>query len=226
LILSGSTLYGTAYGGGSGYGTVFSIGTNGLGFTTLYSFTNGSDGAHPYAGLLLSGGTLYGTAYGGGSGYGTVFSVGTNGMGFTTVHTFTGGIGGGNPYAGLILSGTTLYGTGESGGSMSFGTVFAVAPNGTGFTNLLSFDNLTDGFYPYAGLTLAGNTLYGTVPSGGNPGSGTVYSLPQTVLQEQAILITLTSTSLSLPVSQWTPLATNIMTVTNPVQFYILKIIP
>src|ERR1019366_1653347 len=70
LILSGNTLYGTAYGGGSsGAGTVFAVSTDGTGFTNLYSFTAYSiflpannDGANPYAGLILSGNTLYGTA--------------------------------------------------------------------------------------------------------------------------------------------------------------------
>ena len=51
LILSGNTLYGTAYAGGSsGFGTVFAINTNGTRLTTLYSFTDGSDGAGPQAG--------------------------------------------------------------------------------------------------------------------------------------------------------------------------------
>ena len=38
LVLSGNTLYGTAYGGGSaGNGTVFAVNTNGTGFTNLHS---------------------------------------------------------------------------------------------------------------------------------------------------------------------------------------------
>ena len=46
LILSGNTLYGTAYDGGTyGNGTVFAVNTNGTGFTNLHSFTGGSDGA-------------------------------------------------------------------------------------------------------------------------------------------------------------------------------------
>ena len=81
LILSGNTLYGTAYrGGNSGNGTVFKVNTDGTGFTTLHSFTNlvsggTNDGAAPYAGLILSGDTLYGTTtQGGGLGNnGTVF---------------------------------------------------------------------------------------------------------------------------------------------------------
>ncbi len=87
LILSGNTLYGTAYEGGSGGGgTVFAINADGTGFMTLHSFTAGgynslgyhtnSDGAYPLDGLILSGNTLYGTAYAGGSGgNGTVFSL-------------------------------------------------------------------------------------------------------------------------------------------------------
>src|SRR6266478_4408926 len=63
---SGTTLYGTAYNGGSSSnGTVFAVNTDGTGFTILHSFTGGSDRANPYAGLILSGHTLYGTAYNG-----------------------------------------------------------------------------------------------------------------------------------------------------------------
>ena len=74
LVLSGNTLYGTAFNGGSsGVGTVFAVNTNGTGFKTLHSFT-GSSGAFPSAGLVLSGNTLYGTTeQGGSSGDGTVF---------------------------------------------------------------------------------------------------------------------------------------------------------
>jgi uncharacterized repeat protein (TIGR03803 family) len=79
LILLGSTLFGTANGGGSSdYGTVFDILTNGTGFTTLASFSGGNDGAYPSAGLIytLSGNALYGTAvYGGTAGNGTVFTL-------------------------------------------------------------------------------------------------------------------------------------------------------
>ena len=54
LVLSGNTLFGTAqYGGDSGVGTVFALSTNGFTFTTLYTFTNGSDGAYPVAGVVL-----------------------------------------------------------------------------------------------------------------------------------------------------------------------------
>jgi uncharacterized repeat protein (TIGR03803 family) len=77
LLLSGSTLYGTASEYGSGLsGTVFSLSTNGTGFTVLYSFRVSNNAAGPLAGLALAGNTLYGTTTGGGSGNeGTVFAL-------------------------------------------------------------------------------------------------------------------------------------------------------
>ena len=85
-------------------------------FTNLHSFTGGSDGANPQAGLILLGNTLYGTApVGGNLGKGTVFVVHTDGTGFTNLHSFTSepydNYDGADPSAGLILSGNTLYGT-------------------------------------------------------------------------------------------------------------------
>src|SRR5882724_6126303 len=69
LILSGNTLYGTAFQrGSSGNGTVFAVNTDGTGFTNLHNFTGppyvgtNSEGASPSGGLILSGNTLYGTA--------------------------------------------------------------------------------------------------------------------------------------------------------------------
>ena len=198
LILSGNTLYGTAQYGGSGggstsgNGTVFAVNTDGTGFTTLHTFTGGSDGGEPQAGLILSGNTLYGTASRGGSwDAGTVFKVNTNGTGFTNLYSFgdhpSDGV---VPQAGLILSGNTLYGTANAGGSdQSDGTVFAVNTDGTGYMNVHTFtfgglDNSygyviqtnSDGTYPRASLILSGNTLYGTASSGGT-GWGTVFAV-------------------------------------------------
>jgi uncharacterized repeat protein (TIGR03803 family) len=187
LILSGTTLYGTATEGGTnGGGTVFSVSTNGTGFTTLHTFNIDSDGYYPFGSLILSGSNLYGTTYmGGTNGVGTVFSVSTNGTGFTILHTFTGGSDGGYPEAGLILSGNTLYGTAVGGGANSGGTVFAVNTDGTGFANLYNFTanpggtygSNSDGTLPRDDLILSGNTLYGTTYGGGSWGYGTVFAL-------------------------------------------------
>jgi uncharacterized repeat protein (TIGR03803 family) len=165
LILSGNTLYGTAYAGGStSWGTVFAMNTNGGGFRTLHNFTEpsgtagvegygvNSDGTGPAAVLLLSSNTLYGTTTAGGSsGNGTVFKLNVDGGGFETLHSFTATIGtsgesgvgansdGAEPEAGLVLSGSTLYGTTRVGGGSGNGTVFAITTDGTGFQTLHSF---------------------------------------------------------------------------------------
>ena len=202
LILSGNTLYGTAYRGGSAdSGTVFAVRTNGTGFTNLHSFTSlfgpgpstNSDGARPIAGLVVSGDTLYGVAgSGGSSGNGTVFKLNTNGTGFTTLHSFAPLSGpypptnsdGALPLGKLILSGNTLYGTTSGGGSSGNGTLFSINTDGTGFTKLHNFAALppvpgpstnSDGAGPRGGLILSGNTLFGTAAYGGSMESGTMF---------------------------------------------------
>jgi len=177
LILKGNTLYGTTYdGGNAGSGTVFSIQTDGSGFTNLYCFSGSSDGAYPTAGLILSGNILYGTTFGGGSsGGGTVFAVNIDGTGFTNLYNFTDGNDGGNPQGGLILSSNILYGTTVNYGKFGYGTVFAVNIDGSGFKVLHNF--LFGGAYPQAGLILVGNTLYGTTAAFGGLGYGTVFAV-------------------------------------------------
>ncbi len=78
-----NALYGTTYqsttkqNGSTSYGTVFQLTTNGL-LTTLHTFTNGIDGANPYAGVTLDADrNVYGAALYGGNrgGYGTVYRL-------------------------------------------------------------------------------------------------------------------------------------------------------
>ena len=153
-------------------------------FTPLYSFTGGNDGGNPEAGLILSGNTLYGTTWdGGSSGNGTVFAVNTDGTGFTNLYSFTGyGDGNGysdgaNPEAGLILSGNTLYGTASSGGSSGKWHGVRRQHRWHGLYEPVSFTGDSDGGYPYAGLILSGNTLYGTTCEGGINHGGTVFAV-------------------------------------------------
>lgn len=85
LALSGSTLYGTATGGGTnGNGTVFSLNTDGSGFTNLYTFVPivtfvptfmNLGGSGPEAGVVLAGGALYGTTALGGPSSGNVYGL-------------------------------------------------------------------------------------------------------------------------------------------------------
>ena len=86
--------------------------------TVLYSFTGGSDGRKPVAGLIADGsGNLYGTTeFGGASGNGVVFKLSPGGT-ETVLYSFTGGSDGGIPRAGLIADRSgNLYGTTQFGG--------------------------------------------------------------------------------------------------------------
>jgi uncharacterized repeat protein (TIGR03803 family) len=146
--------------------------------TTLHSFAETTDGDSPMGNLILSGNTLYGTtAYGGDFDVGTVFAMNTDGTGFRTIHNFSGTNEGAAPQAALTLSGNVLYGTTTYGGSWNWGTVFAVNTDGTGFTNLHSFDGQHDGGYPYSTLAFDGNTLYGTTADVLGVGAGTVFRI-------------------------------------------------
>jgi uncharacterized repeat protein (TIGR03803 family) len=177
------TLYGTTlYGGTNDAGTVFQMAPDGSGFTVLHSFTGPTDGAAPYAGLIQGpDGTLYGTTYdGGANGGGTVFQMAPDGSGFTVLHSFTGPTDGARPYAGLIQGpDRTLYGTTFYGGTYGAGTIFQMAPDGSGFTVLYSFTGVTDGAGPYAGLIQGPDgTLYGTTYYGGGANNGgTVFQM-------------------------------------------------
>ena len=122
------TFYGTTYNGGEsacfrklGCGTVYTVTASGS-ETVLHSFTGGSDGAHPAAGLIDVNGTLYGaTEYGGDAGCkkagcGTVYSITTSGS-EKVLHSFSGSPDGARPAAPLINVDGTLYGTTKDGGT-------------------------------------------------------------------------------------------------------------
>ena len=127
-------LYGTtSQGGAHNYGTIFRISPSGS-FTNLYSFTNGSDGATPYAGLVQgSDGNFYGTTSGSGSGPsadGTVFRISPSGT-YTSLYSFAGPPNDGyGAYAGLVQgSDGNFYGTTGGSGAETLqnnydGTVF------------------------------------------------------------------------------------------------------
>jgi uncharacterized repeat protein (TIGR03803 family) len=196
LILDSSgNLYGTTFTGGTfGGGTVFELtpsgGPNWV-ETILYNFGNGTDGAHPLAGLVFdSAGNLYGTTVGGGViGAGTVFELTPVGGGVwseTILNSFNGGTGGSGPQAGVILdSSGDVFGTTAGGGSYGGGTAYElIKSQGYRLKILHNFGGFFDGANPYGGLIsdAAGN-LYGTTVNGGgynNPEhmqGGTVFEL-------------------------------------------------
>jgi uncharacterized repeat protein (TIGR03803 family) len=177
LVLAGSTVYGTTEGGGSsGAGVVFRMNTDGSGYMVLKNITE-SDGGNPFAGLVLGGSTLYGTTSYAGVGNGVVFKVNTDGSGYAVLKNFTGGSDGGWPFGGLVLAGSSLYGTAYRGGSWDDGVVFKVNTDGSGYAVLKNFTGGSDGEFPWAGLVMAGSTLYGTTYQGGAGGCGVVFKV-------------------------------------------------
>jgi uncharacterized repeat protein (TIGR03803 family) len=197
--------YGTTYFGGAyDFGTVFELSPlSGSGWqeSILYSFTGGSDGSLPWAGLTFdSAGNLYGTTLEGGAyQVGTVFELTPTSSGWneTVIYSFTGGNDGGNPLGGVILDtpgnlyGTTAaVGNGYCGGFSLIplykcGAVFELSPalgGGWSETTLHAFTGGKDGGQPVAGLVMDGSgNLYGTAFDGGDTactdGCGTVFRL-------------------------------------------------
>lgn len=180
------SLYGTTYWGGSGAsGDVFELAPDGH-KKLLYTFTGGSDGRYPNAGVIKDkAGNLYGTTIQGGPHVkGVVFKL-TKGAGYTetVLHSFGGGSDGVQPDAGLIadkagnLYGTTIVGGGTDCSGNGCGTVYKLTPDGKE-TVLYAFRGGNDGRYPYAGVIedKAGN-LYGTAYVGGASDNGVVFKL-------------------------------------------------
>jgi uncharacterized repeat protein (TIGR03803 family) len=190
LTISGSTLYGMTYdGGNSRQGTIFKVQTDGSDYTLLYEFTGGiTDGRFPYGSLLLSGSTLFGMASFGMNGMGgpgdprvlgTIFKINTDGSGFSLLHAFPFpfiAAEGMQPRGSLILSGSTLFGMTHGDGSSSYGTVFQMQTDGTGFTPLHTFvGGMDDGRYPEGSLILSDSVLYGMTNKGGDSDFGVVF---------------------------------------------------
>lgn len=189
-------------------------------FTVLHTFTGGTDGKAPEAGLTLdAAGNLYGTASAGGSGSGTVYRLTHKGSGwtFSPLYNFAGGDDGATPIARVIIGPNgTLYGTTEYGGNCvsNCGTVFNLAPpvsvckavkcywDEKVLYRFLGGDK--DGYQPgYGDLVFdrAGN-LYGTTIFGSANSSGIVFELtPSSGSWTENILYAMTSDSGVYPYS-------------------------
>jgi uncharacterized repeat protein (TIGR03803 family) len=121
-------LYGTTADAHLADGVVFKLNPGGT-ETVLHTFTGGSDGAGPQAGVIMdSAGNLYGTTEGGGStscaghtGCGTVFKLAPDGA-ETQLNVFKSQKNGVYPEAGVIAdSRGNLYGTASNGGLSKYG---------------------------------------------------------------------------------------------------------
>jgi uncharacterized repeat protein (TIGR03803 family) len=84
---------------------------------------------------------------------------------------------GGNPLGTLAFDGTFLYGMTDIGGVNNEGTLFKIKTDGTGYTKLLDFKNLTHGKSPKGSVTISGGFLYGMTWAGGANGVGTIFKI-------------------------------------------------
>ncbi|HLX95403.1 MAG TPA: choice-of-anchor tandem repeat GloVer-containing protein [Verrucomicrobiae bacterium] len=181
----GTTKYGGPYpnttSGGTGYGVIFRITTNGAISTPV--LLAGTNGAYATALARGSDGNFYGTTAWGGNtslvpwGVGTIFKLSPDGT-FTNLYKFTGGNDGGFAYANLVQgSDGNFYGAAFSGGAHSGGSLFRITPDGT-FTNLYSFTDGSDGGSPYSALVQGSDgNFYGTTYSYGSRGVGTIFQM-------------------------------------------------
>ena len=244
---NGGNFYGTSSTTGvtnsafpQGMGTVFQVAANGT-LTTLYSFTNGMDGANP--GLLTLGndGNFYGTTCYGGitnstypRGLGTAFQVTSTGT-LTTLFSLNST----NPWVGgavlNLANDGNFYCTTPFGGitnstynnssywTQGMGTVLQVRPNGM-VTILCSFD-WTNGASPN-GLTLGYyGHFYGTTEYAGSGGEGTVFRLdltptltvqPQGQTNNAGATVTFTCATILQTVDfQWQKNGTNLVNAGN-----------
>lgn len=167
--------------------------------SVVYTFRGGSDGGSPYAGLLFANNKFYGTTFDGGTGPsggdGTVFTVSSSGT-EKVLYSFQYGTDGAAPQAGVIageggvLYGDTVYGGGATTCTIGCGTVFELAPKGSGYSErvLYAFQGGSDGAYPVGTLLRdKSGALYGTTVHGGSAtvcamasgagGCGTVFKL-------------------------------------------------
>jgi uncharacterized repeat protein (TIGR03803 family) len=140
LLDKSGALYGTTSGGGpSQAGTVFKLTPQAGDFWTqevLYSFSGGSDGGNPEAGVIMGqNGRLFGTASTGGTGTlsgGVVFRLDppivVGGAWTETVLKSFGGPDGFRPLSRLVSRNGALYGTTSAGGLNGTGTVFKLVP--------------------------------------------------------------------------------------------------
>jgi uncharacterized repeat protein (TIGR03803 family) len=180
VAVSGTAVYGvTPTGGAFGFGTVFSMNSDGSAYTLLRSFNAATgDAWDPVGSLTLSGSTVYGMTRQGGGGAGTIFKMNTDGTGFNIMHVFTGQPtgDGANPVGSLTLVGSTLFGTTPTGGADALGVLFGINTDGSAYNILHTFTGgPNDGANP-GDVIVSGSTFYGMTGAGGSNNLGTVYS--------------------------------------------------
>ena len=183
-LSAGGTLYGvTGNGGTNDSGTIFKLNTDGTGYAKLHEFAaDYSDVLSPDEPLTVGAdGLIYGACQYGGPYYeGGIFKIAPDGSGYSLIYTCGLADNSEAPVGGVLrLASGVLLGE-QQGGDPGRGAIYRLQPDGTGFTNVVSFvDAGGDGFQPQSGLTVGTDGfLYGTTFLGGAKLGGTIYKIP------------------------------------------------
>jgi len=159
-------------------GSVFKLGPDGSGFSTLRTFSGSvPDGSQP--GMLVDGGDGYlygGMRVGGSSSAGTLFKIAPDGA-LATIYTFTPSVGFVPDRQLTLGSDGKLYGALRNGPAPNAdGVLFRIDRSGGAYTQLHAF-NGNDGAAPSGALVEFGGAFYGVTGGGGATGNGTVFRL-------------------------------------------------
>ncbi|HEY0256987.1 MAG TPA: choice-of-anchor tandem repeat GloVer-containing protein, partial [Candidatus Methylacidiphilales bacterium] len=187
---SDGNFYGTTQFDPGNYGVLYRITPQGA-ESVVHHFGDGTisyDGKYPLSGAIKAAdGNLYGsTSNGGNTLNGAVYKMTPQGI-VSTMYSVTAGHLG-TQLASPVVQGTdgNFYGTAQFGSSVGDGALFKLTPQGVA-TLLHSFGDGSvayDGAYPVNAMIQGpdGN-FYGTTPSGGSAGLGTLYRVtPQGVM--------------------------------------------
>ncbi len=179
-------LYGTTYYGSgffNGYGTVFELTPSAGGWSesTLHTFSGGSDGGSPFAGLTFDdAGNLYGATTEVVHQFlqGVAFELARSGSGwsYSVISILSGSVDGNLAvdHAGNVYGATTF------GGAHTDGYAFRLSHTGAGWTqtDLHDFGETGDGISPWCSVVLdAAGNLYGTTNGGGTNGGGVIWKI-------------------------------------------------
>ncbi len=153
-------------------------------YTSIYTFSCGSDGANPTGPLTFDqSGDIYGTTNRGGSaGFGTTYELtrSDNNWTETVLHSAQGDGDGVLPVNGVVLDTSgNLYGVFAGAGPYGQGAIYELSPSGSGWTEqiLYGFTGGSDGEAPSSVIIDASGDLFGTTSAGGSGNGGTIFEL-------------------------------------------------
>ncbi len=154
----------------------------------IHRFVGHSDGCTPKDIVFDTSGNIFGATSDAlcNTQTGTIYELTPSGGGWTKslLYTFPGNDGA-IPNSALVIDsagniyGTTEFSSGSGGTYFDFGTVYQLAPSGSGWihTTLYSFTNMTGGAFPQGVILDPTGDLFGVTPVGGSNNTGTAFEL-------------------------------------------------